>query len=227
MTRLALVLLTLSVAIGCRSLDSEKTGGLPMTSNTALLVLDLQKDFCHPSGKLHGLVKGELDRQNLVEANLTLIRSAAEQNHAAFVCPILFDYSRAPARAPEGIVAPIVTHRAFGRGEFGGELIDDLDAYSGSFTRLEKPSLSAFSGTDLHERLRGAGVTQVVISGLLTNLCVESTARDAFDLGYQVRVVRDATATFDPHQQKYAVENIFPLLGKTITVAEFQSGVAN
>ena len=60
-----------------------------------------------------------------------------------------------------------------------------------------------------------------MIAGLLTNFCVESTARDAYDLGYRVRVVADASAAFDQAQHEHALEAIFPMLGGTVTTAEF------
>jgi len=62
---------------------------------------------------------------------------------------------------------------------------------------IEKVVNSAFIGTDLEERLRRGGVTSVVITGLTTNHCVETTARMAGNLGFVTYVVSDATATFD------------------------------
>ncbi len=56
---------------------------------------------------------------------------------------------------------------------------------------------SAFIGTDLQERLESLGATQIVITGLITNHCVETTARMAGNLGFNPIVVSDATATFD------------------------------
>ncbi|MFY7868752.1 MAG: isochorismatase family protein, partial [Exiguobacterium sp.] len=55
----------------------------------------------------------------------------------------------------------------------------------------------AFIGTDLQERLESLGATQIVITGLITNHCVETTARMAGNLGFNPIVVSDATATFD------------------------------
>jgi nicotinamidase-related amidase len=62
---------------------------------------------------------------------------------------------------------------------------------------IEKTVNSSFIGTDLEERLRRGGITAVVITGLTTNHCVETTARMAGNLGFATYFVSDATATFD------------------------------
>ena len=62
---------------------------------------------------------------------------------------------------------------------------------------IEKTVNSAFIGTDLEERLRAAGISQVVITGLTTNHCVSTTTRMAGNLGFRTILVGDATATFD------------------------------
>ncbi len=76
---------------------------------------------------------------------------------------------------------------------------------------IEKTVNSAFIGTDLEESLRRGGVTSVVITGLTTNHCVETTARMAGNLGFETYFVSDATATFDrvgPDGVRHAAEDI-------------------
>src|SRR5262249_58479133 len=70
---------------------------------------------------------------------------------------------------------------------------------------------SAFIGTDLEDRLRGAGIKSVVICGATANHCVETTTRMAGNLGFDARLVRDATWTFDcvsPDGDAHAAEDI-------------------
>jgi len=74
---------------------------------------------------------------------------------------------------------------------------------------LHKSVNSAFIGTDLEKRLQTQGTSTVVIVGLITNQCCETTARIAANLGFNVLFVRDATATFDRHFE-----------GKTIKASE-------
>ena len=63
---------------------------------------------------------------------------------------------------------------------------------------LDKHLYGAFSSTDLDERLKKAGCDSVVICGVMTDLCCETTAREAFQLGYTVYFIGDATATSEP-----------------------------
>ncbi|HUG13549.1 MAG TPA: cysteine hydrolase family protein [Thermomicrobiales bacterium] len=78
-----------------------------------------------------------------------------------------------------------------------GNAVKPEAAPLGSEPRIEKSVNSAFIGTDLEQRLREAGIERVVVVGLTTNHCVETTARMAGNLGFTTWVVSDATATHD------------------------------
>ena len=199
-----------------------------MKSKTALLVLDMQEDFCNPDGRMNSLVAAEVNRTQLREKTVRLVQSARQQGIPTVVTPFHVDYTQAPQREPEGIVAAVVQNKAFDKHGPGGKLIPELAALTqhADVIELSKPGLSAFAGTDLTERLRAMGVEQVYVAGLLTNFCVESTVRDAFDQGFQVRVVGDATATFDQEQREHTLEKIVGMLGQVVTVSEFERGVS-
>ena len=82
---------------------------------------------------------------------------------------------------------------------------------------ISKQRWGAFIGTRLDEALRERGVTQVVMAGVATSVVVESTARSAFDYGYNVALVVDAMTDRDADAHRYCVEKIFPRLGETDT----------
>jgi len=73
---------------------------------------------------------------------------------------------------------------------------------------IAKNRYDAFFGTDLEERLRGNGVTDVAICGVMTNLCVETTARTAFVKDFRVRVLSDATATASQDMHRASLLNL-------------------
>jgi nicotinamidase-related amidase len=85
---------------------------------------------------------------------------------------------------------------SFARGRTGGEVKDEAREIEGEPVIVKRVN-SAFIGTDLEARLRAAGITTLVICGATTNHCVETTTRMAGNLGFDARLVRDATWTFD------------------------------
>ncbi|WP_424464374.1 cysteine hydrolase [Pseudoclavibacter helvolus] len=85
---------------------------------------------------------------------------------------------------------------------------------------VSRSALSAFSGTDLDAQLRARGVTQLVLVGLATTFGIESTARAAYDLGYNVVVVRDAISDPRPAAHEHSLANVFPALAEVGTTAE-------
>jgi nicotinamidase-related amidase len=82
---------------------------------------------------------------------------------------------------------------------------------------ISKQRVGAFIGTSLQELLQQRGVTQVFMAGVATSFGVESTARSAFDYGYNVVFVVDAMTDRDPDAHKHCVEKMFPRLGEIET----------
>ncbi|TWJ07977.1 nicotinamidase-related amidase [Stackebrandtia albiflava] len=83
-----------------------------------------------------------------------------------------------------------------------------------------KRTIGAFQGTDLHERLRERGVTTLVFAGLVTNMGVESTARAANDLGYELEFVSDAMSGLTAEEHDFAVTRILPRFGTVRSTAD-------
>ena len=86
-----------------------------------------------------------------------------------------------------------------------------------------KPRNSSFTGTDLDTWLRELGVRSLILSGQGTNVCVESTARDAFDLGFFVTVARDAVATAQPHLHAASLETLAKRFAEVCDTAEIEA----
>jgi nicotinamidase-related amidase len=113
-----------------------------------------------------------------------------------------------------------------GRADVGGrpaalpadstELVPELEPGTADI-RLIKRTWSCFVGTPLHELLQERGVTQVVVAGVATSFGVESTARDAYDLGYNVVLPVDAMTDIRAEAHENSVTRIFPVLAETGT----------
>lgn len=127
------------------------------------------------------------------------------------------------------VVLVNVTGVAPGRTEHGhpvgafppdfAELMPELGAKPNDHL-LSKQSWGAFSGTDLHGYLLSSGVTQVVVCGVATSIGVESTARQAHELGFNVTLAVDAMTDVSAEAHDNSLQRIFPRLGETGTALE-------
>jgi biuret amidohydrolase len=99
------------------------------------------------------------------------------------------------------------------------ELLDGLDPRPDEIV-VNKHTASAFLSTDLDPRLRASDVRQLVVAGVSTNTCVESTARDGSDLGYDVVIVDDGCSCASEELHRGTLDNFARLFGRVATAAE-------
>ncbi|MFG1423435.1 isochorismatase family protein [Roseixanthobacter liquoris] len=93
------------------------------------------------------------------------------------------------------------------------DLVPELNAQPGDH-RVTKRSWGAFTKTGLEDHLRGLGVTQVVLAGVATSIGVESTARQAYELGFNVTLATDAMTDMRAEAHDNSILRIFPRLGE-------------
>ncbi|MGA7810181.1 isochorismatase family protein [Bradyrhizobium sp.] len=106
------------------------------------------------------------------------------------------------------------------------ELVPELNQQSQDHL-VTKHTWGAFTNTDLEAHLKERGVTQVVIAGVATSAGVESTARHAHELGFNVVLAIDAMTDTNPDAHDNSVRRIFPRLGETGTTGEIIDLLAN
>lgn len=94
------------------------------------------------------------------------------------------------------------------------DLIPELDRQPGDIV-VTKRTWGAFASTDLESKLRSRDVTQVVIAGIATGTGVESTARQAYEAGFNVTLAIDAMTDPRPEAHDYSIANVFPRLGES------------
>lgn len=168
---------------------------------TALLVIDMQRDFLDPRGYAAkaGLAIGPLRQAIVPVARLLILARQAglrivhtREGHLADLSdcpPYKLERSRR-AGAEIGSRGPL--GRLLVRGEYGHGFCDELQPLPGE-TVIDKPGYSAFAHTDLSRSL--SGIDTLLISGITTEVCVSSTLREAIDRGYRCITVRDACAS--------------------------------
>ncbi|KJC57276.1 hydrolase [Bradyrhizobium sp. LTSPM299] len=94
------------------------------------------------------------------------------------------------------------------------DLIPELDRQPDDIV-VTKRTWGAFANTDLEKQLKARGVTQVVVTGVATGTGVESTARQAYEAGFNVTLAIDAMTDARPEAHDYSIANVFPRLGET------------
>ena len=94
------------------------------------------------------------------------------------------------------------------------DLVPDLDRQASDLV-VTKRTWGAFASTDLEPRLKARGVTQVVVTGVATGTGAEATARQAYELGFNVTLAIDAMTDMRPDAHDYSIRSVFPRLGET------------
>ena len=161
-------------------------------SDTALVCIDLQRDFVEATGRIGGRYA---DLKNVDAA----VQKASELLKAARAAGLTIAHSRSHRYG--------ATIRDDLIGDPGYELCDACRAQPGEIV-VDKWTFGAFASTDLEARLRQRGVRRILLCGVLTNVCVMATAVQAVDRFFRVCLVEDACAAFDPSWHAKAVDLI-------------------
>ena len=204
--------------------------------DTALLVIDMQRDFLDPRGYaaraglntalLRAAIPGA---QRLLHAarNRGLLVIHTREGHRADLsdCPTAKLQRASRAGAPIGTPGPL--GRLLVRGEHGHGIIDELAPLAGEPV-VDKPGYSAFHQTDLQQILAAQDIHELVLCGVTTEVCVHSTLRAATDLGYRCRVAGDACASADPALHQAALDMVAVeggIFGSVHTSAELAEAI--
>jgi ureidoacrylate peracid hydrolase len=181
---------------------------LPGRDATALLVIDMQNGFCHPEGSF---AKLDLDIAMCNAAIPGCVR-LVEGARAAGV-PVIFtryvyraDYADGGVLVQE-LLPALAEVKSLASGTWDAQLVDELQPQPQDSV-LDKARYSAFYGTGLEPLLTSRGIRNLVVCGVTTNMCVETTARDASQRDYRTFVVRDATGELDEQRHEMALQTL-------------------
>jgi nicotinamidase-related amidase len=171
----------------------------------ALIVIDMQRDFLLPGG-FGETLGNDVSQLAAVVPPLQRVLSAARAAGVLIIHtreghrPDLSDLPRAKRRRGRPslrIGDPGPYGRILIRGEYGHDIIDELAPEPGEVV-IDKPGKGSFHGTRLDEVLRTAGVTNLIVTGVTTEVCVHTTVREANDRGYEVLVLSDCVGSYFP-----------------------------
>ncbi len=184
--------------------------------NTALVIIDMQRDFCAPGGFGERLGNDITPTRRIIPAIAALLNLF--RKHGGMIIhtreghlPDLSDcppskLARSKAKgAGIGDVGPM--GRILVRGEFGHDIVEELYPIEDEWI-IDKPGKGAFYRTDLEAILQRNGITSLIVTGVTTHVCVHTTVREANDRGYECLVVEDATAAYDIADHEAAIQMI-------------------
>src|SRR6516225_1479713 len=184
-------------------------------ARAGLVIIDMQRDFLEPGG--FGAALG--NDVSLLRRTIAPTRSLLEEARAAGVTiihtreghrPDLADLPPAKkdrGRLAAGIGDPGPMGRILVRGELGHDIIPELYPLPGEPV-IDKPGKGAFFATDLHAILQNRGILQLVVTGVTTEVCVNTTVREANDRGYDCLVPEDCVGSYFPEFQEMGLKMI-------------------
>lgn len=184
-------------------------------ATTALLVIDMQRDFIEPGGfgaalgndvsRLGGIIPTVRRLLQVCRgAGLTIVHTREAHRPDLADCPPA-KRNRGKPSLRIGEAGPM--GRILVAGEPGAAIIDAVAPLPGEIV-IDKPGKGAFYATALPELLRHRGISHLIFAGVTTEVCVQTTMREANDRGYECLLVEDATESYFPEFKRATLEMI-------------------
>jgi nicotinamidase-related amidase len=189
---------------------------------TALLVIDPYNDFISEGGKVWDRLKAVAEANACVPHMVEVLHAAREAGLRVVYAPHRRyrpgDYETWKYIAP--IQKAAWSRKTFEYGTWGGEFRSEFAPRPGEIVALEHWCSSGFANTDLDLQLKKHGIRQLIVIGLIAHTCVEATVRFAAELGYEVTVVKDATASYSDREMHAALEVNIPNYASAIVATK-------
>jgi ureidoacrylate peracid hydrolase len=189
---------------------------------SALLVIDPYNDFISEGGKVWARLKAVAEANGCVPHMLQVLEAARKAGLRVFYA--MHHRYRPGDYETWKHIAPIQKaawrNQTFAHGSWGGEIRGEFAPQPGEVVALEHWCSSGFANTDLDLELRRHGIERLIVIGLIAHTCVEATVRYAAELGYDVTVVRDATADYSDEAMRAALDINIPNYASAVVTTE-------
>jgi len=184
-------------------------------ASCALVIIDMQRDFVDPGGFGEALGNDVSLLRKAIAPTRKVLDAARKKGMLVVHTreghrPDLSDLPLAKklrGRLKNGIGDPGPMGRILVRGEYGHDIVDALKPAAGEPV-VDKPGKGAFYATDLDSLLHNRGIRQLVVCGVTTEVCVNTTVREANDRGYDCLVLEDCVGSYFPEFQAAALKMI-------------------
>lgn len=187
---------------------------------TALVIIDPQNDFLSEKGVVWDLVGDLVVKNQVVDKLKALIAKAKEAGVPVLYSPHYYDKEYNAWPNVNFIDRVMFDRKMFNRDTWGAEWHPDLKPDEGTIVAAPHKNLSGFHTSDIDIQLRKRGINTILLAGMSANLCVESHLRDAEEKGYEVIVIKDATAAAGEDAYKAALTNYGFIAHESITAEE-------
>jgi ureidoacrylate peracid hydrolase len=197
---------------------------------TALLVVDPYNDFISEGGKIWDRIRVVAEANDCVPHMLQVLTAARTARLRVFYA--LHHRYRPGDYETWKYIAPIQkaawSHKIFEYGTWGGEIRPGFEPRPGDVVASEHWCSSGFANTDLDLQLKRHGIQRLIVIGLIAHTCIEATVRFAVELGYDVTMVRDATADYSDKEMHAALDiNIPNYASAIVTTNEIVAAIAS
>ena len=195
----------------------------------ALLVVDPYNDFISEGGKIWDRIKAVAEANQCVPNMLQVLNAARQAKLRVFYAMHRRyrpgDYENWKYIAP--IQKAAWTRKTFEYGTWGGEIRAEFQPKPGEIVAAEHWCSSGFANTDLDLQLKRHGIHQLIVIGLIAHTCIEATVRFAAEFGYDVTVVRDATADYTDEMMHAALDiNLPNYAGAIVSTTEVVDSIS-
>lgn len=193
---------------------------------TALILIGFQNDYFAEDGVLRPFIASPSRLEGVLSRTLALLDALLAIGGTVIVSPIRFTPDYSELVNPIGILKAIQELGAFRAGSPGVELVAPLQERIARCQIVPgRRGLSAFSSTRLATVLEEAGVDHIVLAGVVTSICIDSTGRAAAERGHQVTILSDCTAGRTPFEDSFYRTEIFPMYARVETSTQFLEAV--
>lgn len=184
---------------------------------TAVILIGYQNDYFASDGLLESALEDSAGLSKMLVHTQQMLDGLKDSPALVISTPIVFTADYQELSEPTGILEVIKDVGAFRYGEKGSETIPEIQKYGDRIVEVPgKRGLNAFSNTELEERLQERGIVDVVLAGVVTSICIDSTGRAAHERGYRVSILSDCTAGRSVFEQEFYCEKIFPLYAHVV-----------
>ena len=192
-------------------------------SKLALLFLEYQNDFLSKGGVLTKAIDPTLSTSFVNKSKELLILARSNQQLIGHI-PL---ENQGELTNDYGILETVKSSQGFIPGSWGHDFIAEMTPNKNEYIIKHKSGISAFKHTELNQTLKKNKITHLLLAGLLTHVCIESTVRDAYEFGYKGSVVKESVLSLDKHANDHALNVTLPLFAEILSIEEAKQRISH